>query len=128
MNEIAIKAFVLLLLSSLLVFGGCRWQRRLDAGDIASEKAKAEAMRNNLREAGKALNDAAIAFRKIDAQAKQQADESTRRQAEADNAAAAARKDADTFRRKLAELQSQTVRDANACPQARMTICGSPLR
>lgn len=40
MNELAIRAFASLLLASLLVFGGCRWQAKLDAGQIADLKIK----------------------------------------------------------------------------------------
>jgi hypothetical protein len=39
MNPLAIKAFGALLIASVLIFGGCRWQHRLDASEIATLKA-----------------------------------------------------------------------------------------
>lgn len=40
MNALAIRLFAYALLASLLVFGGCRWQARMDAGALAEAKAE----------------------------------------------------------------------------------------
>lgn len=42
MNAFVIRLFACALLASLLVFGGCRWQARLDAGKLADMALQAE--------------------------------------------------------------------------------------
>ena len=112
MNAIAIRAFVALLLASLLVFGGCRWQ----AGHDAKRIATAEAESARLSQAIKALDDrtrlaeaAADAASKTLVYAQRDAD---RKQAESEKAAKRAAADL------AAALRSgkQRLSDTWACP------------
>lgn len=74
---LAIRIAGALLLASLLVFGGCRWQARMDAGKIAAAKAEtkdllsqhqaaalaaSEAARKAEQDRATAVNDAAAAY------------------------------------------------------------------
>lgn len=77
MNALLTKAFAVLLLASLLVFGGCRWQAKLDAGALAdmalaaakeknaalaSQVMASEAAREQEQIKAKAANEAAAAY------------------------------------------------------------------
>lgn len=111
-NALAIRAFAFLLLASLLVFGGCRWQ----AGHDAKRIAAAESETAQLRYAIKSLDDrtrlaeaAADAASKTLEESQRDAD---RKQADADKAAKRAAADL------AAALRSgkQRLSDTWACP------------
>lgn len=111
-NALAIRAFAFLLLASLLVFGGCRWQASHDAKRIAVAESEAA----SLRYAIKSLDDrtrlaeaAADAASRTLEETKRDAD---RKQADADKAAKRAAADL------AAALRSgkQRLSDTWACP------------
>lgn len=126
--RLAVLGCTLAALLGIGAFGGCTVQRKLDDGKIARAEAKTEAMRGNLKEAGKALDAAATTFHQISAKTKQNKAEADRRMAEAKHLAEQAGKDADKFRRRVAALQAEADRENETCPEARMLVCGSPLR
>lgn len=59
MNALAIKAFWVALLASVLVFGGCRWQAKLDAGSIAKATARADKAEADIAQIAKLTREAA---------------------------------------------------------------------
>lgn len=128
MNTLAIKVFVIALILSVTMFGGCRWQARLDAGEVAAALARTATAGENLRTASRALSAAAATFRQIDvtnaanlalAQGQREAALKTAQKAEADKL---------TFAAEITRLQTQAEKDKATCTIEEARICGSPLR
>ncbi|MFT4179598.1 MAG: hypothetical protein QM612_09080 [Thermomonas sp.] len=63
MNALLLRAFWPVLIASLLVFGGCRWQAKLDAGEIAELKATHAATLAEIAEKTRVAADKAVAAR-----------------------------------------------------------------
>lgn len=127
MNELAMKLVGLALILSVFVFGGCRWQARLDAGKIEKAQGAAETLRGSLRAASAALSASAARFLAIDAQTRTNAEAAARAKQAAEGQAKAARKDATAFQRQVLELERQAERDRATCSIAEAQICGSRL-
>lgn len=127
-NVMAIKAAAVLLVLAMTLFGGCRWQAKLDAGEIAEAKAATAKAGENLRIASQALSAFAGKFREIDAaNAASIALAQGQRKAALD-AAAKAEDDKLVFARTIARLQSEAAKDKQTCSIEEARICGSPLR
>lgn len=128
MNELAIKVFVIALILSVTMFGGCRWQAKLDAGAIVEAKAETAKAKDALRIAANALRADAGRFRDIDeanaaniaiAEGQREAALKSAQQAEADKLA---------FASQISRLQTQAAKDKKTCTIEEARICGSPLR
>lgn len=63
LNLWAMRAFGLALIASVLVFGGCRWQHRIDAGQIADLKAQHAAVLTAIAAQAQVVADKAAAAR-----------------------------------------------------------------
>ena len=63
MNALAIRAFGALLIASVLVFGGCRWQHKIDQSSIATLKADHAKVLADLAKAAQDVADKAAAAR-----------------------------------------------------------------
>lgn len=127
-NVLAMRLFGYALIASLLVFGGCRWQAKLDAGEIAEAKAATAKAAENLRIASGALSANAAKYREIDAANAANAAIAESQRKAALQAAAKAEADKLTFAKVIADMQAQAERDRLVCTVEEARICGTPLR
>lgn len=127
-NVLAIRLFGWALVASLLVFGGCRWQAKLDAGEISEAKAATAKAVENLRTASRALSANAAQFRAITAATDAALKEAEGRRKQAAKAEAEAKQGQQTLRTRLALLQEQAIRDRLVCTVEEARICGSALQ
>lgn len=127
-HMLAIKAVGYLLIASVLVFSGCRWQAKLDAGEIVEARAKTERAGTALKAAAAALREASAKFREIDTASAENVASAARKREQAEGEAKAAKDDAQAFKRQRDRLQAQADREAKQCPAGNARICGDPLR
>lgn len=127
-NMLAAKAVAVLLVLSVTMFGGCRWQAKLDKGDIAEADAKRAKAGEALKQAADALNSASQRFREIDAQSAANLAAAAERKRLADAANETALNEAAKFLRRRMELEAQAAREAASCPAGEVKVCGTPLR
>lgn len=124
----AVKAGVFLLAGSLLVFGGCQWQRGVDEDKIEALQTAVAEKRVALDAAAKALKGASEAILAVNAQADANIAAAKAAAHQATQAATQARRDRIATAQRVESLERQLEKERTSCKEGQARVCGTPLR
>lgn len=116
------------LAASLLVFGGCQWQGKLDRAEINGLETQVAERNTALRAAAASLKGAGDAILAVNAQAEANVLAAMDQSRRANAAAAAARDDAKATAGRVASLEAKLAKERTTCTAGQAKICGVELR
>jgi hypothetical protein len=123
-----IKAGVVALFASLLVFGGCQWQGKRDQAKILKLETAVAERNTALNAAAASLRGASEAIKAVNAQAEANVLAAMEQARRGSDAAAAARRDAEKTAGRVESLERQLAKERTTCTDGHARICGIPLR
>jgi chromosome segregation ATPase len=116
------------LIASLLIFGGCQWQGKLDRAEIKGLETAIAERNTALRAAAASLTGASNAIRAVNAQAEANVLAAMEQARRGSAAAAEARRDAERTAERVESLERKLQQERSTCTEGQARICGVPLR